>query len=304
MSDLSNHNDNRGKRRPVQIVTGMSGAGLSSALKVFEDLGYEAVDNLRLGLVPVLLDGLDTHPLAIAVDTRNTNFSVDAVLRVYDLLRGQDDLTPNLLFLDCLDDVLQRRYTETRRRHPLAHDRPVLEGIRSERELLAPLLQDADLVIDTSDLTVHDLRRLIAGHFLLDNRVGLSLFVTSFSYRHGIPREADLVFDVCFLRNPHWDQNLRALTGQNIGVEAYIKDDEEYPHFMDRLLGLLLPLLPRYQQEGKSYLTIAIGCTGGRHRSVMVTEQLSKLLAGKGYIVGIGHRDIDRKQGLVAKAGE
>lgn len=291
-----NHNDNRGRRRPVQIITGMSGAGLSSALRVFEDLGYEAVDNLRLGLVPVLLDGQDSHPLAIAVDTRNANFSVDAIARVYELLRGQDDLDPNLIFLECTDDRLQKRYTKTRRRHPLVQDGAVVDGIKRERELLKPLLEDADLVIDTTDLTTHDLRRLIAGHFPVDNKAGLSLFVTSFSYRYGLPREADLVFDVRFLRDPHNEKALRELTGQNPAVEAFIKGDEEYQDFMDKLLGLLLPLLPRYQQEGKSYLTIAIGCIGGSHRSVMITEQLATILASKGYIVGIGHRDIDKRQ--------
>lgn len=304
MNDLSNHNDNKGYRRPVQIITGMSGAGLSSALGVFEDLGYEAVDNLRLGLVPVLLDGQDMHPLAIAVDTRNTNFSVDAIARVYDLLRGQDDLAPHLIFLECSDSVLLERYEKTKRLHPLAQDRPVSDGIKAERDMLTPLLGEADLVIDTTELTTHDLRRLIAGHFPLNNKAGLSLFVTSFSYRHGLPREADLVFDVRFLRDPYNDSDIRELTGEDERVVAYIKEDEEYQDFMDGLLGLLLPLLPRYQQEGKSYLTIAVGCSGGLHRSVMVAEQLTTILASKGYIVGIGHRDIAHSLGQATKVGE
>lgn len=280
-------------RKRVVLLTGMSGAGLSTALKAFEDLGYEAVDNLRLGLVPALIE--DTpEALAVAIDTRNASFTVEDLLRVAHQLAGRPELDAKLVFLECSDDTLQRRFTETRRRHPLAIDRPVTDGIRREREMLWKLRDEADLAVDTSLLSVHELRRIIIGHFRIDNAIGLTLFITSFSYRHGVPREADLVFDVRFLANPHWQADLRPLTGRDAAVAAYIRRDPECGVFLDHMAQLLLPLLPRYQQEGKSYLTIAIGCTGGRHRSVTIAEELATILAGHGYIVGIGHRDLDR----------
>jgi UPF0042 nucleotide-binding protein len=283
-------------KRRIVMLTGMSGAGLSTTLKIFEDLGYEAVDNLRLGLVQALVkdDHTTSDALAVAIDTRNANFTVEDLLRVTQQLTQDADLDVKLVFLECSDEALQRRFTETRRRHPLAIDRPVTDGIRREREMLWPLRNEADHVIDTSLLSIHDLRRLIIGHYRIDNEAGLTLFVTSFSYRHGVPREADLVFDARFLSNPHWDPDLRGLTGKDDEVATYIKKDKDYPGFVDHMTGLMLPLLPRYQQEGKSYLTIAIGCTGGRHRSVFVTEQLATALAAHGYIVGVGHRDLDR----------
>jgi UPF0042 nucleotide-binding protein len=281
--------------RPLVLLTGMSGAGLSTALKAFEDLGYEAVDNLRLGLIPALLaDAGSDKPLAVAVDTRNTNFSVDELLGAYNELAALPELAVRLLFLESSDETLQQRFTETRRRHPLAIDRPVTDGIRRERELLWRLRDTADQMIDTSLLSVHDLRRIIVGHYRLDTAPGLTLFVTSFSYRHGVPREADLVFDARFLKNPHWDIKLRPLTGQTPDVATYVQGDPDYAAFMQNLSQLLVPLLPRFQNEGKSYLTIAIGCTGGRHRSVLVAEELATILAANGYIVGIGHRDLDR----------
>jgi UPF0042 nucleotide-binding protein len=283
-------------KRRIVLLTGMSGAGLSTALKAFEDLDYEAVDNLRLGLIPVLVadDAIASRPLAVAVDTRNTNFSVDDLVRITAELDQNPELDAQLLFLECSDDVLQRRFTETRRRHPLAADRPVMDGIRREREMLWRLRDQADHVIDTSLLSIHELRRLIIGHYRIDSSAGLTIFVTSFSYRHGVPREADLVFDTRFLVNPHWDQNLRPLSGQDPAVAAYIAKDPDYKAFMNHVTDLLAPLLPRYQQEGKSYLTIAIGCTGGRHRSVFAAEQLATNLALQGHIVGIAHRDLDR----------
>jgi UPF0042 nucleotide-binding protein len=286
-------------KRRVVILSGMSGAGLSTALKAFEDLGYEAVDNLRLGLIATLVnnkggEGEALRPLAVAADSRNANFSVDELLRIVKELDDRPDLDVHLVFLECSDEVLERRFTETRRRHPLATDRPVSDGIRREREILWRLRDHADLVVDTSLLSIHDLRRNIVGHFRLDSAVGLTLFITSFSFRHGVPREADLVFDVRFLANPHWDLALRTMTGQDAAVGDYIRRDHDYAKFMQHLGDLILPLLPRYQQEGKSYLTIAIGCTGGRHRSVLVAEELATLLAAHEYITGIGHRDLDR----------
>lgn len=282
-------------KRPVVLVTGLSGAGLSTALKVFEDMGYEAVDNLRLGLIHELVGATpEGRALAVAIDTRNANFSVQGLVDLYHDLLAREDLRPRLVFLDSSDDVLLRRFTETRRRHPMATDRPVPDGIKREREMLYRLRDEADHVIDTSALSIHDLRRLIAGHFRLSQDSGLTIFVTSFSYKLGLPREADLVFDVRFLANPYWDQALRPLTGQSPDVAAYIQKDKHYQEFIDNLEALLAPLMPRYQQEGKSYLTIAIGCSGGRHRSVMIAEQCATFLAKRGYIVGVGHRDMDR----------
>jgi UPF0042 nucleotide-binding protein len=283
-------------KRRIVLLSGMSGAGLSTALKVFEDLGYEAVDNLRLSLMPALVNDVEisARHLAVAIDTRNASFSVDDLLRLDRLFAARPDLDVSLLFLDCSDETLQQRFTETRRRHPLAIDRPVTDGIRHEREILWALKNEADQVIDTSQISIHELRRLIAGHYRFDHTLGLTLYVTSFSYRHGVPREADLVFDARFLVNPHWDAALRSLTGRDKAVVDYVHRDPDYKIFFDHLTQLLLPLLPRYQQEGKSYLTIAVGCTGGRHRSVVVAEELTNLLAGNGFVVGVGHRDLDR----------
>ena len=283
------------KRRLV-LLTGMSGAGLSTALKEFEDLGYEAVDNLRLGLVPALIgdETASDVPLAVVIDTRNASFAVDTMLEMLKQLALHPGLEVKLVFLECSDEALQRRFTETRRRHPMAMDRPVTDGIKRERELMWKLRDAADHVIDTSLISIHELRRLIAGHYRMDGAGGLTLFVTSFSYRHGVPREADLVFDARFLANPHWDTKLRPMTGQDAPVADYIRHDEGYPDFIKHMHDLLAPLLPRYQREGKSYLTIAVGCTGGRHRSVFVAEELANMMAAEGYVVGIAHRDMDR----------
>ncbi|HYD68700.1 RNase adapter RapZ [Azospirillum sp.] len=285
------------ERRRILIVTGMSGAGMSITLKALEDLGYESVDNLRLSLVDALVQqGEPGHrPLAIVIDSRTRDFSADAFLDHLQALKARPDLDVRLLFLDCGDEVLQRRFTETRRRHPLATDRPVPDGIQRERVLLAPLRERADVTIDTTQLSIHDLRRLAAGHFALEAQPALQVFVTSFSFRAGVPREADLVFDVRFLTNPHWDPTLRPLTGLDAPVAERVAGDPDYEQFFRHLTDLLRPLLPRYNQEGKSYLTIAVGCTGGRHRSVFVAERLAGWLRGLGLKVGLNHRDLERQ---------
>ncbi len=293
MSDTPASSD---EKRRVILLSGMSGAGLLTALKMFEDLGYEAVDNLRLGLVPAMIEDVSTSTrhLAAAIDTRNASFNVEDLLRVEKQLAARSDLQVTLVFLDCSDETLQRRFTETRRRHPLAFDRPAMDGIRAERVMLWKLKNEADFVFDTSETSIHDLRRLIAGHFSFEKAPKLTLYVTSFSYRHGIPREADIVFDARFLKNPHWDPALRPQNGKDNAVAAYIREDPDYETFMNRMLDLLLPLLPRYQLEGKSYLTIGVGCSGGRHRSVTVAQDLANRLTEHGYSVAIGHRDLDR----------
>ncbi len=287
-------------RRRIILLTGMSGAGMSTALKTFEDLGFEAVDNLRQSMIAPLVNAepQSTRYLAVAIDTRNVQFSAYDLLVIKAQLATNPALEVKLLYLDCADDALQQRFTETRRRHPLAIDRPVSDGIQREREILRPLQSEADHVIDTSRLTMHELRRLIAGHYRPDTAVGLTISVVSFSFRQGIPREADLLFDVRFLANPHWDTALRPMSGKDTPVADYIKKDPDYTNSMNHLTDLILPLLPRYMQEGKSYLTIAIGCTGGRHRSVFVAEELGTTLAAHGYIVGISHRDLERTVNL------
>jgi RNase adapter protein RapZ len=284
-------------RLPLVLVTGLSGAGHSTALRALEDAGYEAVDNLPLALLN-LPAGLDRpsfdRPMAIAVDSRTRGFTADALLDRIQRLRAEPGLKVTLVFLTCSDEALQRRFTETRRRHPLAQDRPIADGIRQERMLLDGLAASADLVIDSTDLGIADLKRLIQGHFALDHRPGLAVTVMSFSYRHGLPREADLVFDTRFLANPHYRQELRGLTGRDAPVGAYIEADPAYARFFADLTDMLVPLMPGFEREGKSYLTLAVGCTGGRHRSVFVAERLAAWLTAQGRPVALRHRDIAR----------
>ncbi len=283
-------------KQPVVMVTGMSGAGRSTALKVLEDLGYEAVDNLPLSLLAGLVrqggsDGA-TRPLAIGVDIRTRDFAVAPVIDALDRLISEEGVDIRILFLDCDDDVLLRRYTETRRRHPLAEDRPVPDGIRLERRLLSRLQDRADAIIDTSGTTLWELKDQVTERFGLADSTELSINITSFSYRHGLPREADLVFDVRFLANPHYDEALRPLSGEDAAVGAFVAADPDFSGFLDCLKSMLGVLLPRYEKEGKSYLTIAVGCTGGRHRSVYVARRLVELLENQGRKVTLHHRDV------------
>jgi len=278
------------------LVTGLSGAGRTTALKALEDLGYEAVDNLPLSLLSALI-----HPasrpgtaLAVDIDVRSRDFTVDAFETEIAPLLGRAGLDLKLVFIDCDDETLRRRYTETRRRHPLADDRPLIDGIRHERALIWRLRERSDLVIDTTEIGVADLRGLMQGHFTLDDSPELRVFVTSFSFRLGLPREADLVFDVRFLANPHYQPELQSLTGLDPDVGRYIVEDPGFESFFESLITMLEPLLPRYEQEGKSYLTIAIGCTGGRHRSVFTAERLAAALGNRGRRVHVRHRDVSR----------
>jgi UPF0042 nucleotide-binding protein len=278
-------------------VTGLSGAGKSTSLNVLEDLGYEVVDNLPIKLVANLLPGEPgaVEALAVGVDARTRDFQIDAVLAEIDRLTGRPDLAVSVLYLDCEDEILHQRFTETRRRHPLADDRPVSDGILRERRLMERLRSRADLVVDTTNLSSADLRRVLAGNFALGDASGPRVFVTSFGFRYGLPREADLVFDVRFLRNPHYVDDLRPLDGRNPLIAKYVTEDAYFKPFFDQLCAMIAPLLPRYEAEGKSYLTIAIGCTGGRHRSTVVAEMLAERLAAlPGVIVDTRHRDIDR----------
>ena len=279
----------------VLLVTGMSGAGRSTALKTLEDMGYEAFDNLPLSLVPALIESIaaDAPAIAVGVDLRTRGFAVESMLEPLDVVVGRTGRELKVLFIDCDDEPLQRRYTESRRPHPLAGDRPVTDGIRLERRMVSALRDRADLVIDTSNLSAAELKRLLTGHFAL-MASGLRVFVTSFAYRHGIPRDADLIFDVRFLDNPHYIPELRQLTGHHPEVAAHIERDPDLAPFLAGLWRLLEPLLPRYEQEGKTYLTIAIGCTGGRHRSVYLANELAAHLRAKQVRAFVEFRDAQR----------
>jgi UPF0042 nucleotide-binding protein len=282
------------------LVTGMSGAGRTTALKSLEDLGYEAVDNLPLSLLgglvrsgPEIGGTGPRRPLAIGVDIRTRDFGVDPFIDELDRLIGAAGLEVRTVFLDCDDEFLLRRYAETRRRHPLDSDRPVPDMIQIERRMLSRLRGRADVVIDTTGMSPWHLRERLREQFVGDSGVGMSLFVTSFGYRYGVPREADLVFDVRFLNNPHYDPALRNLTGEDPAVQEAVAADRDFDGFFESVTGLLEILLPRYAEEGKSYLTIAIGCTGGRHRSVFVATRLAEWLSANTWRVGVSHRDID-----------
>ncbi len=293
----------RAARHPLLVVTGMSGAGRSTALKTLEDMGYEAVDNLPLSLLPSLV-GPQAHrlPLAVGVDVRTRDFAVPALVETLDRLVAEHNVALKIVFLDCDDELLERRYTETRRRHPLALDRPVADGIRLERQRLWPLRGRADVVIDSSALTPSDLRRTLHGHFALDAEPGMAIAVISFAYRYGLPRDADLVFDVRFLRNPHYVEGLRPKTGRDADVGAYIEQDPDFERLFAELCRWVEDALARYEREGKTYLTIAIGCTGGRHRSVFCAERLAARLGRTGRRIDLAHRDADRPSDASASA--
>ena len=278
----------------IVLVTGMSGAGRSSTLHVFEDIGFEAVDNLPLSLLGNLVQGAAAgQAVAIGVDIRTRDFADAVFVRELTRLRGHVEVSVSTIFLDCDEDVLIKRYTETRRRHPLADDRPLADGIKLERRMLAPVRDRADILIDTSHLTPWMLKRQLMERFAKKDVSVLSIFVTSFSYRLGVPREADLVFDVRFLRNPHYDSKLRPLTGRDLHIANYIAEDPDFSRYMENLRAMLDLLLPRFEAEGKSYLTIAIGCTGGKHRSVYVSELLGKWIEQMGKRVQLHHRDLE-----------
>ena len=279
------------KPRRVVIVTGMSGAGKSSALRAFEDSGFETVDNLPVALLNAVA-AAGENPLAVGIDVRTRDFDAAKLFAVVGSLRQSTGMPIGIVFLDCDSEVLGRRYTETRRPHPLANDLPVAVGLETERRLLAPLREQAELLIDTSRLAAADLKRMLVGHYGGGEQRQMRVFLMSFGYRNGLPRDADLVFDVRFLKNPHYVPELKPLSGMDSEVAAFIARDDALAPFLDHLVKLLEPLLPLYEAEGKSYLTIAVGCTGGQHRSVYIVERLKGWLAGKSLAFDVRHRDV------------
>lgn len=283
----------------VLIVTGMAGAGKTTVLKTLEDMGWEVVDNAPLSLLARVVVAPDAHadaeaprPIALGLGARTRDFDPDAVRRRVDQLRAMDGVDVQFLFLDCSGRELARRYAETRRRHPLAEDRPPSEGIAQERTLLAPLRAWADRLIDTTRMKANDLAQQTRADFTRGPHGGTTLTVESFGFSRGLPVGADLVFDMRFLRNPHWEPALRPHSGKNPDVAAYIAADPAYEEAVGRIEELLLLLVPRYHAEGKPYVTIAFGCTGGKHRSVHVAERVAGRLREGGFSPTIAHRDL------------
>jgi RNase adapter protein RapZ len=289
----------------VLIVTGPAGAGRSTAIRALEDLGFEAIDNLPLSLIGRLLAGPPVgRPLVIGVDPRTRDFGVTALEAELEAIAGEPALALTLVYVDCAPSVLIHRYNETRRRHPSAPDTEPMVGIEREVAMLAPLKARADVLIDTTAMTPHDLRAEIARLFDADRGDGLVVTLQSFSYKRGLPSGVDMVMDVRFLRNPHWVPELRPFDGRDPQVAAHVEADPRFAPFMARLEDMAGFLLPAYRAEGKAYFGLGIGCSGGRHRSVMVVERLAKALADAGWRVSIRHRElVDRAAAPHARDG-
>jgi UPF0042 nucleotide-binding protein len=292
----------------ILLVTGLSGAGKSTVLRTLEDLGWETVDNLPLSLLESLLatppsaGAQGGRPLAVGLDCRTRGFDAERLAKQIRTIAN--DRPIETLFLDCASAELVRRYSETRRRHPLAPDRPATDGIADERELTAPLKRSADHLIDTTGTDAPILQQQIRGRFgAADDSPTLTIM--SFAFARGVPRNADLVLDMRFLRNPHWERDLRELTGLDEAVGAHIAGDEAYGEAMARIEDLLITLLPRYRAEGKSYVAVAFGCTGGRHRSVHVAERVASRLRAAGFSPSLDHRDLATapRDGIERSAG-
>ncbi len=286
----------------IVIMSGPAGSGRSTAIGALEDLGFEAIDNLPISFLPRLLAGGPmARPVVIGIDPRNRDFAADRLIAALAEVEAAVGRAPVLVYLDCDATTLLRRYSETRRRHPLSPHGSPLVGIEREVALLAPLRARADVLIDTGAMTPHDLRAEMARQFGEEEpRGGLAVTLQSFSYKRGVPRGADMVIDVRFLKNPHWDPALRPRDGRDPAVRAFVETDPAYAPFYARLEDLLKFLLPAYRAEGKSYFGLGLGCTGGKHRSVVLVEALAKTLAADGWQVSIRHRDLEQAAGGVA----
>jgi RNase adapter protein RapZ len=283
-------------RKPeLVIITGLSGSGKGSVLRALEDLGYYAVDNLPVDLIPkfaeLTRDNPEIQAAALVVDVRE-GAGLKRLPQVLTEIRKH--INTQVLFLDAEDDAILRRFSETRRPHPLGVDRSISKSIRSERSRLAPIRAAADLIINTSKFTVHELREFISERFRgQSDRSKILISVTSFGYRNGVPPDSDLVFDVRFLPNPNYIPRFKNLNGKNPGVARYIRSFPQTVEFIDKISALLIYLLPHYIREGKSYLTIGFGCTGGQHRSVMIAEEIRRRLQNAGFKAKVSHRDIE-----------
>ncbi len=284
-------------------ITGPSGSGRKTAINALEDMGYEVIDNLPLRLLPAIMkDATEGDRLALGLDVRNRDFSMNAMLDALEDLARNPRSGVQLLYTDAHPEVLLRRYSETRRRHPLSPAESAEVGIERELDLLSPIRARADVLIDTSEMTPHDLKAEIERQFAVGEEGNLAVSIQSFSFKRGTPRGIDMIFDARFLRNPYWEPALRGMNGQDEPVATYIGADPRYEEFFERVKGLVEFLLPQYAQEGKSYLSIGFGCTGGQHRSVALAENLSKALATAGWQVSIRHRELERQaQGGSAK---
>jgi len=288
-----------GRRQPkpeLVIITGLSGSGKGSVLKALEDLGYYAVDNLPVDLIPKFAELTRDNPgirgAALVVDIRE-GAGLKRFPKAFSAIRRAVDA--KLIFMEADDSAILRRFSETRRPHPLGTNRSISRSIRSERAMLAPIRSMADLIINTSKFTVHELREFIGERFRGErDESNIMVYVTSFGFRNGVPPDSDLVFDVRFLPNPNYIPRFKNLTGRNPGVARYIRSFPQTVEFIQRISDLLVYLLPHYIREGKSYLTIAFGCTGGQHRSVMMAEQIYSALKGAGFRVKVTHRDMAR----------
>lgn len=282
--------------RQLVILTGLSGSGKSTILRTFEDLGFYCVDNLPVDLIPTFAElhadsSSEIQRAALLVDAREG----EQIRRLPAILRElRHDQQATLVFIEASDEALLMRFSETRRPHPLGHDRPVREGLRQERELMAPIRKLADVVLDTTKFNVHELRQFITQRFQRADRRPLLISLVSFGYRFGLPTDADLVFDVRFLPNPHFVPRLRRFSGKDPRVARYIRSFPQTGVFLRRIGSLLAYLIPHYIREGKSYLTVALGCTGGRHRSVALAEAVGRLLERRGYAAKVHHRDVSR----------
>lgn len=301
--------DSPPQRQRILLVTGLLGAGKTTALRVLEDLGWEAIDNFPIRLLERLIFGDDPAredpvPLAIGFDSRTRGFDPHGVIELVKRLSLRPDLELTTLFLDCSGQELERRYNETRRRHPMAGDMPAASGIAAERELMAPLRRWADMVMSTTNFSSNDLQQAIREQFSPSAGPDMTVSVTSFGFSRGMPPLADLVFDMRFLDNPHWDPVLKPLTGRDLPVADHIRKDPAFAEAFARIRDLILMLLPRYKAQGKAYVNIAFGCTGGRHRSVFVAEQIAAALREAGFSPTLLHRNLGSRAADLVEGGQ
>ena len=286
---------NQVKKIRLILVSGPAGAGRSTAIRSLEDLGFEAIDNLPLDLVKSVLEPKRVSAkIAIGLDTRSRDFSVESLLGLLKFLSELNNVDFQLLYVSCTMEVLLRRYSETRRRHPLSNGNSPHEGIENELILLEPIRNKADILIETAELTPHELKSTIRKLFLKAEGNLLSVSLKSFSYKRGLPRGADMVLDCRFLKNPHWEEKLRKKTGLEADASKFVASDPKFKEYIQHVKKLILFLLPLFKEEGKSSVEIGFGCTGGVHRSVAVTETVAKELADSGWNVSIKHREIER----------